>query len=155
LTLGTGGFVDYDYYDFADTEIVVGWNFLVIDVDNSTGVGGGGATLTNVDRLKITVRTTGDYTGTQLRMDEWWYATESEFEITPTGGVATFDTINRIATITYDVTAVQYNSFDLGEAKVDNTDSTPVQCLRISNTIFTKSSSYEVVYIFRVQGNPS
>jgi len=153
LTLGTGGFVNTNYYDFADTAISVGWNFLIITVDSPTGTSGSGATETNIDRIKITVRTTGDYTGTQLRMDEWWYATEANFERSLTAGYPSFDTLNKIATMRFDYTATEVNGFDIGEQKADNTDASAIQAWRVSHNTFTKSSLYEVAYIIRIQGN--
>ncbi len=153
ITLGTGGVANSNYFNFADTAIVAGWNFLIFTADDPTGTNGGGATLTNVDTLKISVKITDSWTGTQMRMDDWWYATEANHNISLTAGYPVFDTNNRRVKLRHDLDATKANGFTLAEHKVDNTDSSPIQVLRGTHASIDKSSLYEVAYITIIRGD--
>lgn len=153
LILGTGGFAAYNYYDFADTTITAGvWNFLIFNTANYTGQVGGGATLTNIDRIKMTVKITNNWATNTMRMDQWWYSPSANFNMALTVNYPTFDTTNNQAKFRFSLDATQCNNFDLQEFKIRNIDGSPIQLLRSTNSIIYKTSLYEVVYNIIVKG---
>lgn len=151
ITFGTGGLVNTNYWTWADTDISAGWNFLTFTADDPDGTEGTGADETDVDYVEIKLIITGDFTTNSIRMDDWWYSSEANHEIALESGYPSFDTNNKIVTLRFNLSATEANGFSLGEQKVENTDSSPVQVLRITTDAFTKSTSYEVNYINRIQ----
>lgn len=67
LVLGTGGYTNVNYYDFA-TSLAVGWNEIIKTIDSPDAIGGSGADETAIDRLKLTYEV--DTSGTEIAADK-------------------------------------------------------------------------------------
>jgi len=95
VIIGTGGFVNYNEYYFDKADITASeWNVLIIsDPSSPDATGGSGATLSNIDRIRLEVNTTGSYVSDSLRMDAWFYANESDHQKSVEAGYPVVSTI--------------------------------------------------------------
>jgi len=150
ITLGTGGVVNSEDYYFARSSLTAGvWNCLRIpDLTDSDNTNGSGATLNNVDTVKITVNTTGSFTGSNLRMDEWVYATDAEHEKTCEASYPIINVINHTVKWQIKYTSANSNGFTMKRLFLKNTSD--FGYLTSTFADFEKSSAKEL-RIFVIQ----
>lgn len=129
LFLGTSGFTNSYEYHVSKTDLSTGWNQIGFDVSNGFDTtNGSGATLTGVDRVKIQLKITGNYTGNSIRADLIHYSTEANLLVSISSGFPTFDTGVRSATIKGVIEATEMNDGtpDINKVYVVNNDSSKV-----------------------------
>lgn len=124
LVLGTGGYVNINNYDTTYANITNGWNMLVFDLASPTSTGGAGATIANVDRIRIQLDVIANAAGNAMRMDYWHYASLTEQSIVVSAGYPTFDTGNRKVTLRGILESTEANAgYVISEVGVRNDDS--------------------------------
>jgi hypothetical protein len=156
--LGTGGVLNYDYWNFALADLAVGWNLLCCEVENSDGVGGLGVTTNAVDNVRLYMQTvnaadllaTGD-----VIMDFWHYAVEADYNIAQAAGYPTYDTAARYSECRYLVPIANARGYLIQEAGEFNADATKILARRSVHTSISKSSKDDVIYIMKNRINPA
>jgi len=69
IDLGTGGFSDYDTYNFNYGQLETGWNAIVCDIGNSDSSTGSGVTITSIDSIRANIKINSDLTNDDVIMD--------------------------------------------------------------------------------------
>jgi len=146
IHLGTGGFTDYNIYNFNKTQLQVGWNALVCDVDNPDSTAGAGATENAIDRIKLTITNATTWTTNDVRMD--WVQT---YPIADTfgswvSGYPTYNTTNKSVSISGQDLSTQTNGYYLREFGLFNGDATKLLYSRGTYTSILKSQYVSVTY---------
>jgi len=148
LTLGTGGFVNVNYYDTDYDNITDGWNLLVFKCSSYSSQGGSGATLSNVDRIRITVKNSASCTTNNQRMDYWHYASETVQRVSLTSGYPQFNTGAKTVTTRAAFESNLYNTgaYVVSETGLRNADNSWVLFSRdtLTQTI-NKTSKVRIV----------
>lgn len=128
LFLGTGGFTNANQYHTSKTNLVNGWNRIIFKVSSYTSQDGTGLDETNLDSVKIQVKTSASYTGNSMRFDFINYFTETESLISFTSGYPVFDSGLITAQIRGTVEATEMNDGtpELSKFGVYNNDSSKV-----------------------------
>jgi hypothetical protein len=115
IYLGTGGMANYNYYDFARSTLIAGeWQVLRIAAPSSpTGTGGGGATLTNIDTIRIEIRNAQSWSSDECRMDAWHYANESDHQKAVELGYPVINAVYQTITWRVEYASNQANGYKL------------------------------------------
>ena len=116
ITLGTGGFTNYNEYYFSYTNFSNGWNSLLLDADTIDASGGTGADLTDVDRLKLTVRLTATQSTNDMRMDYWRYYEPNTLGVTDAQNTLVVATGTNYFKTTHSISVLEANGLDIVES---------------------------------------
>jgi len=145
IHLGTGGFTNYNIYNFNYNQLQVGWNALVCDVDNPDSTGGTGATETNIDRIKLHAKITEDLADDDIFMD--WIHTYPIANTWDTyeAGYPSFDEGNIKASIRSFISSTESNSYIIREIGTYDNSHTYLASRDTLSSI-TKSTSITVTF---------
>jgi len=116
ITLGTGGFVNYNDYYFNYENFSSGWTSLVLDTSSISDSGGTGADLTDVDNIKITTKVDSTQSGTEMRMDYWRYYEPDTLGITDSQNSLTVATGTNYFKTTHIINVLESNGLDIVES---------------------------------------
>ena len=148
ITLGTGGYTNSDYWDYTAAALSTGWNRLILDADNPTGSNGSGATLTNVDSIRIAYETNlaaDTTTAGDIIMDDWHHAALTDQLADFDVGYPQLDETNLEVTFRATIGSNQANSYLITEIGSFNTDSPDKLYNRAVFSQFSKTQQDELI----------
>ncbi len=145
IYLGDAGAANAYLYDFADTAISSGWNFLVCITGSETSTVGAPVN-TQLDFIQIEVKLDTDQVTNDMRMDFWALSRAADYTENFLTGYPTYDTGNRRATVRCNISSSQANGHNLTEIGLENTESTPELLSHTVHTAISKSSKDEIIY---------
>lgn len=153
IILGTGGFTDYNQYDFSYSSITAAeWIVLKIQTPSSPdSIGGSGADETNIDSIKIQIKTTGSYTGTSIRMDDWHYATETNHQKTTDVNYPVInETLHQISW-KHTIATNEANGYYLRRMFFINSNGTGFNTANIGNEYKDSSKQFAILTLLKIQ----
>lgn len=116
LDLGTGGFTNYNSYEFSKDDISSGWTSLVISADDLDASTGTGATLATVDRIRIKVKLDTSQSTNDMRMDYWRYYEPGTLGVTDSQNALIVETGNYFIKTIHNVSVNESNGLPLSES---------------------------------------
>ncbi len=123
ILLGTGGFTDYDYYNTNLTSLSSGWNSIYVDINNSDGTAGAGATLSTIDSIRMQVKITTSQATNEMRMDYWRYYEADTLGITDSSASLIIEDYQYGFKTIHSVSVLESNGLDITESgDSDGTD---------------------------------
>jgi len=151
ITLGTGGYTNVNYYDTDYDDLAVGWNLLVFKCSSYSSQGGSGATLSGVDRVRISIRCAATIATNGQRMDYWHYADEDGHKVAITTNYPTFNTGNKTVTsrVTFPSGSFNDGAYPIAEVGMRNDDASWMLVSRdVLGTDVNKTSKVRFVVEF-------
>jgi len=146
IDLGTGGFANYNGYYFDKNILQVGWNALVCDIENPDSIFGFGATITNIDRIRLTITNATTWTTNDIRMD--WNQTYPIVDTFTTfsSGYPSYNTSNKSVTLSGQDVSTSTNGYLIREIGVFNSDSPKKLYSRDTFTTINKSQFISLTF---------
>lgn len=121
IQLGTGGFTNYHQYNVPKTSLKSGsWTLMVFDTSSPSSTGGSGATLSAVDRAKISVKSGASIAAPNMRMDWWHQCAATDFDISLQSGYPAVDLNALTATYRGKIAATEMNNYDITNVMLKN-----------------------------------
>lgn len=116
IDLGTGGFTNYNTYNFNRDELASGWNSLVIDADSLDASSGSGATLATVNRVRLNVKADLTQATNDMRMDYLRYYESGTLGIADSINPLSVTTGNYYIKTTHNIAATESNGLEIVES---------------------------------------
>lgn len=115
VDLGTGGFTNYNTYNFNYDQLQTGWNAIVCNIDNPDSTSGSGATEATIDSIRVNIKIAEDLADDNIIMD--WIHTYplADTFITWSSGYPTFNETNKTATTRFTLNSLKANGYILRE----------------------------------------
>jgi len=120
LDLGTGGFTNYDTWNYANTSFSNGWNSLYVDVNTYDSTSGSGLVTSTTDRIRLNVNLTSTQTSTDMRMDYWRSYVAGTFGVTNGQKVLIKTTGTNFFKTTMNLTVTEGNGLEIVESGDNN-----------------------------------
>lgn len=141
LTLGTSGFTNSNEYQFSRDSLNDGWTALIADVPSPDVTNGSGATLSDVDSVKIAFETTNAITSGDIKWDYIRVLTLGNLGIADSLRAYTKEESTRAVILTGKVESDESNGYDISSSGVSTSS------LLFSKNIFSainKGESLEI-----------
>ena len=144
ITLGTGGFTNDNVYVIPFAKLVQdGWFSIdLLDLSDYDSQDGTGATLSDIDSIKLSFVTALDTTGNNIMMDQWSYALAADYKKDFEATYPTTNSTNFSIVFQSKITTTEANGFNIAESVIQNDDDMPLS--RSNFTVFQKSSDKEI-----------
>ena len=146
IDIGTGGFTNYNSYNFDKTLLQVGWNALVCDGDTPDSSSGSGATKTTINRIKMTITNANTWVTNETRMD--WIQTYPKADTLGVwvGGYPVYNTTNKSVAIQGQDLSTNTNGYYIREFGLLNNDSPKLLYSRDTFTTIIKSQFISLTF---------
>jgi len=122
VDVGTGGFTDINTYTFNYNQLQTGWNAIVLDGDNPDSTSGAGATLNDIDSIRVNIKINSDLATDDIIMD--WihtYPKVNTFDTFDTG-YPTFTEGSKLVSYRFSINSLETNEYYIREVGIfDNT----------------------------------
>lgn len=109
IDLGTGGFTDYNTYNFDKSLLKTGWNGIVCNIPNPDDVAGSGLTIGTINRVRVNLKINADLENDDIIMD--WIHTypQADTYIDWEVGYPTFNETDRTVSTRFAINSTQAN----------------------------------------------
>lgn len=128
IDLGTGGFTNYNTYNFNKDQLQIGWNAIVCNVDSPDATAGTGAVESTIDRVRVNITIASSLATDDMIMD--WIHTYpiSDTYVSWDSGYPTFNETNKTGTVRFSITTTDSDTYIIRESGL--WDSTKVYLYR-------------------------
>ena len=135
IDLGTGGFTNYNRYTFNKTLLQAGWNYIVCNGNTADTTGGTGATLTTINRVKLTITNATSWVASDMVMD--WVQTYDMADtfMSFTSGYPIQTEADKEVTYRFSINSVQANNYAIRELGVFDDTGTYLYARDVFTTI--------------------
>lgn len=146
IDLGTSGFTNYNRFNFDKSILQVGWNALVCDVSNPDSIGGSGATITAINRIRLTITNATTWTTNDVRMD--WIQTYpiADTFTTFAPSYPSYNTTNKSVTLSGQDNSTSTNGYIIREIGIFNNDNPKLLYSRDTFTPINKNQFISLTF---------